>query len=456
MRQPLLRLLLFVLIAGCAIPPHAPQDEPELILRGVTLIDGTGAAARGPVDVVVQGQRVVRIASPGDTRQPPTAKIVEAAGRYLIPGLWDAHVHLTFGDDAMLGVLVANGVTGVRDLGGDLAVLDAWKARIESGDLVGPRIYRAGPALDGSKPGINYHLEVPDADAARQAVRVLDRLHVDFVKVHNAVPRDAYFALAAEAKRLHLPLVGHIPGTIDPAEALSAGQRSIEHVVAFFESRSFSRRFTDEKQLLPAMQSWFDTDLPALADLFVEKQAWFTPTLSVGDTRARRGELADNPDPRLRYVAPGLRMFWDLASPITPRDRDPEVVALRGRFVEIGAELTRRLYQAGVPIAAGSDLGGRDVIPGFSMHEEVGLLVKAGLPPMAALQAATLQVPRLLGLPDHGTVEVGKVADLVLLEGDPLADPRNLGRIAAVICRGRYLDRAELDLLLAGASAKTP
>jgi imidazolonepropionase-like amidohydrolase len=109
-----------------------------------------------------------------------------------------------------------------------------------------------------------------------------------------------------------------------------------------------------------------------------------------------------------------------------------------------------------VPIAAGSDLGGRDVIPGFSMHEEVGLLIKAGLPPMAGLQAATLQVPRLLGLPDHGTIEAGKVADLVLLEGDPLADPRNLGRIAAVVCRGRYLDRAELDSLLARASAKAP
>src|SRR5688572_23661110 len=122
MRQAFLCLLLFILIAGCAIPPRAPQDSTELILRGVTLIGGTGAAARGPVDVVVRGQRVVRIASLGDYRQPPTAKVVEAAGRYLIPGLWDAHVHLTYGDDAMLGVLVANGVTGVRDLGGDLAV----------------------------------------------------------------------------------------------------------------------------------------------------------------------------------------------------------------------------------------------------------------------------------------------------------------------------------------------
>jgi hypothetical protein len=335
-------------------------------------------------------------------------------------------------------------------------VLDAWKARIETGALVGPRIYRAGPAVDGSKPGIPYHLEVPDAAAAREAVRALDRLQVDFVKVHTAVPRDAYFALAAEAKRLHLPLVGHVPSAIDTAEALSAGQRSIEHIATFFETASFTRRYSDQTQLLPAMQGWVDNDLADLARLFAEQESWFTPTLIAYDIRARRGELADHPDPRLRYVAPGLRKFWDSAFPLTPRDRDPETAVLRARFVEIGFELTRKLHEAGVPIAAGSDLGGANVIPGFSVYEEVALLVKAGLPPMAALQSATFQVARLLGLPDQGTVEVGKVADLVLLEGDPLADPRNLGRIAAVVCRGRYLDRAELDSLLARASAKAP
>ena len=180
----------------------------------------------------------------------------------------------------------------------------------------------------------------------------------------------------------------------------------------------------------------------------------FVPTIVTYDMRTHRGRLADHPDPRVRYASLSLRKSWDVDSPVTERDRNPEVVARRQRFVELGREMTRRMHEAGVPIAVGTDIAARDVLPGFAVHDEIGHLVASGLTPMEALRAGTSEAARLLNASGMlGTIAPGKAADLVLLDGDPLADVKNVGRISAVVLRGKLLEREDLDRLLEAAAS---
>ncbi len=444
-------LALIVALTACAGQPD-PVRHPDssLLLRDITLIDGTGASPREHVSVLVRSGVIEAV---GESLEVPGARIVEGRGRFLIPGLWDTHVHLSVADEATLGVLVANGITSVRDMGGDLDILDAWRARIERGELTGPRIFRAGPTVDGPKPEVPFRLTVTNPEEAKAAVTRLRTLGVDFIKIHNAVPRDAFFALAAEARLQGIPFAGHVPMTVEPAEAAEAGQRSVEHIATLIEG-TYSARFANETAAFGAMPQWLEDEVPALAKTFARQGTWFVPTIVAYDLRARRAELAALPDPRTRYATPPLRKYWDQWFPLTERDRDPEGIARRKRFVELGKEMTRRMHEAGVAIAAGSDLAGRDVLPGFSVHDEIGLLIDSGLTPMEALLAATSEAARLLqATATVGTITPGKAADLVLLDGDPLADVKNVGRISAVVLRGKLLEREDLDRLL-GAAAR--
>jgi imidazolonepropionase-like amidohydrolase len=442
-------LALIVALAACAGQPDpAGHPESSLLLRDITLIDGTGAPPREHASVLVRSGVIEEI---GDALEARGAHVVEGRGRFLIPGLWDAHVHLTYGDETILGVLVANGVTSVRDLGGDLDVLNSWRARIEKGELVGPRIFRAGPTVDGPKPGLPNRLEITNAEEARAAVVRLQELGVDFIKIHNAVPRDAFFALADEARRQGIPFTGHVPMKVEPAEAAEAGQRSIEHIATLVEG-TYMARFSNETAAVEAMPKWLQDEVPALARTFARQGTWFVPTIVAYDMRTHRGRLADRPDPRVRYVPPPMRKFWDL-TPATERDRNPEVVARRQQFVELGREMTRQMHAAGVPIAVGTDLAARDVLPGFAVHDEIGHLVASGLTPKEALRAGTAEAARLLNATGTlGTIAPGKAADLVLLDGDPLTDVKNVGRISAVVLRGKLLERADLDRLLEAAT----
>lgn len=445
-------LVLAVALAGCTSQPE-PTEPPgsSLLLRDVTLIDGTGASPREHVSVLVRSGVIEEI---GGSLAVPGALVVEGRGRFLIPGLWDVHVHVSFGEETDLGVLVANGVTSVRDMGGDLDLLDRWRARIEAGELVGPRIFRAGPTVDGPKPGLPHRLEITNAEEARAAVARLRGLGVDFIKIHNAVPREAFFALAAEAGIQGIPFAGHVPMTVEPAEAAEAGQRSVEHIATLIEG-TYSARFANETAAFEAMPQWVQDEVPNLARTFAQNGTWFVPTIVAYDLRARRGELADRPDPRLRFASPRLRAYWDQAVPLNKRDRDPEGVARRKRFVQLGWEMTRRMHEAGVPIAVATDLAGRDVLPGFAVHDEIGHLVASGMTPMEALRAGTSEAARLLNASGTvGTIAPGKAADLVLLDGDPLADVKNVGKISAVVLRGKLLERTDLDRLLESANAR--
>src|SRR5579871_658042 len=227
----------------------AQSDDPAIVILHATVIDPGSGSVRPDQAVVVSGDRISSITSASGFVIPSRARIIDATGRFLIPGLWDMHVHSAFGDwfpggrDVILPLFIANGVTGVRDMGGDVPVLSAWRKDITAGGLVGPRMVYSGPMLDGylaDGKSMRFPSSVPVTSAADAvaAVRSLAAQHVDFIKVQSEVPHDAYVAAAAEAHRLNLPFVGHVPTRVPIADAIAAGQKSIEHLMGIFEGCS--------------------------------------------------------------------------------------------------------------------------------------------------------------------------------------------------------------------------
>lgn len=437
-----------------------PTLGASLAFTHVTVIDASGGPALADMTVVVDGPRIVAIGRSDILSPPAGATVVGARHKYLIPGLWDMHVHTVFGDwlprneRVTLPLFVANGVTGVRDMGGDLPVLKEWRAAIAAGRLLGPRMIIAGPMLDGPVPRFPSSAPVATPGDAR---RIVDDLHaqgVDFIKIQSLVPRAGYFAAAEEAKRLGMTFVGHVPDAVRASEASNAGQKSIEHFTGIFEGAS-----TIEDQLITGPKSLgvnvrtFDAGrAQQLVALMARNQTWQVPTLVWERGQWLVDDIDRTHDPLVRYAPQAWKdRTWPMFVREIMAGMDTDPLPVRRHFVQMELDMTLAMYRAGVPFMAGTDTAaGVHVFPGFSLHEELALFVKAGLTPLQALQTATLNPARFLGrLDDMGTVATGKVADLVLLDANPLADIDNTRRIRGVVLAGRYFDRAALDRMLA-------
>jgi imidazolonepropionase-like amidohydrolase len=430
-----------ILIAGILLAVAAPAQQ-TLAITHVAVIDTTAGTALPDMTVVI---RDGRIASVEKTRAapPPGTLVVDGRNRFLMPGLWDMHVHLSYARPSALPVFVANGVTSVRDMGSDLAEIDRWRAQIADNTLTGPAIIRAGPMLNG-KEFNQYQLEVTNDADARMAVRTLKKVGVDFIKTHRRTSREAYFAIADETKKLGLPFTGHVPMTISPAEASDAGQASIEHTETLFEG-TFATEHAAEDQAA-AIARWRNTDAASLFARFVRNGTFVDPTIIAQEYLVRLLQ-SGKPDPHARYIAASARQQADKT--LTPDAKksllDSEPLLLEHRAV------TAMMNRAGVPLLAGTDTSILHP-PGFTLHEELALLVEAGLTPAQALRTATVNPARLLRSQDTGVIAPNARADLVLLDASPLEDIRNTQRIHAVILRGQYLNRQALDRLLAEAA----
>ena len=448
--MPTLALLLFTLLS--AVPG---SETKPLVLTHVTLIDMTGSPPSADTTVVITGDRISNIGKSGAVRIPKDATVIDASGKFLIPGLWDMHVHLSLATRSSLSVLVANGITGVRDMGGDLTEIDRFRDAIANRSLVGPHIYRAGPVVDGPKEA-EYRLTITTPSEARQAVLRLKAQQVDFIKVHNAIPRDAYVALMDEAQKQGLTVSGHIPAGMTAAEVSDMGQRTIEHTESLMEfPMAQAAKHTKEPKEIFAetVDAYDDAHAQELFQRFKRNGTWFVPTLVEYRSFAYRADLVKEPDPRNKYVPSSLRKYWENTFPVRG---GPEAYAARKMMLAKLETLVVQMYKQGVPLMTGSDLGARDIYPGFSLHDELALLVDAGLTPMAALQAATVMPAKFLGKEDlYGTIKIGKIADLVLLDANPLDSISNTQTIRAVIMNGSYVGRDELDKMLDVAATAT-
>jgi imidazolonepropionase-like amidohydrolase len=351
------------------------------------------------------------------------------------------HVHTDVpGGRAVLRLYVVNGVLGVRDMAGTWAQLSAWRREIASGTLTGPRILASGPYLEGGDIGIP-HLLARTPDEARAAVDSLSRLGVDLVKLHGQLSRESWFAALGAARERGLRAGGHVPRSITAAEASDSGLGTLEHLLQIpisctpAESLALVPRFPIQAMLGRCT----GTDLAPLFARFVRNGTAIVPTL-VAAYEISHWPRTDLPgDAFASHLPDTLRRF--VAGIFPMPSGIPADAHLTGRALfEKRLALVGAMHRAGVVVMAGTDAPLRNSPPGFGLHQELALLVRAGLPPFAVLRAATLEPARYFGMQDSlGTVAPGKLADLVLLDASPLEDIRNLRKVRAVIQQGRVV-----------------
>ncbi|ANH80492.1 hypothetical protein A8C56_05355 [Niabella ginsenosidivorans] len=387
-------------------PFLAKAQEPVLVLKHITVVDVKKGGLIKNVSVSIRGNRIEHMGN--NIEIPYSATIIEARNKYLIPGLWDMHVHLSYYGKDALAMLAANGITGVRDMGGNLTQIDEWRDEIAAGKLAGPRIKRAGPFIDGPKkmsPLRASFTRIPASEnAARQLVDSLKTAGVDFIKVHSRLSRAIFFAVSDEARRQHIPVVVHLPKAVSPEDAVRAGVRSIEHTESLLGSVIYEEQDTVRtRQTISALKKLYGTYGKKLAASIAAHKIFYDPTLIS------------------LYRVHGTGYEKMLAPRLLP--------------------LITQLHQAKVKLLTGSDFAGKDagIRPGYDLHDELVLFTQAGLTPLEALQAATVNAAECLYMTDSlGTVEEGKIADLVLLNADPLKNIHNSRDIFAAVLNGHY------------------
>jgi imidazolonepropionase-like amidohydrolase len=368
------------------------------------------------------------------------------------------HTHVYFdstaadGTDLVLPLFLANGITGIRDMGSKLDQVIEARDRINAHSLLGPRMVVSGPMLDGPKSTYKAVIPIATAEDGRKAVDMLKSRGVDFIKVQSSVPRVAYFAIAEEAKKVGIPFEGHVPDAVRASEAVAAGQITFEHLIGIFEASSPNedKYLTGKKTVGMFLETYDPAREANIIQLLAKNHVGQCPTLYWERGQWLVDAIDYTRDPDLAYAGhswvikqwPGSR-----ASILKSLDTDP--LAVREKFVDHELDIVRKLHTANVPFLAGTDTpAGVDVIPGISLHLELQRFVAAGFTPLEALQTATLNPADFYNRrSDHGTVEIGRIADLVLLRANPLENIANTREIAGVVTDGRYLSSADLERL---------
>jgi Amidohydrolase family len=459
-----------------------PGVTGDFLVRNVAIVDVVNDRIVPERDVVVRNGRIDSISASLPGRGQSGLVVVDGTGKFLIPGLWDMHVHsLKISPQYTHPLFIANGITGVREMWGCPGLPDSfvacgedierWRAGLRDHRYLAPRyIMRSSFAINGEQgvpAAAPAFFNARNADEAKELVAHHAADGVDLLKTYTNLSEAAYDALAAEASKQGLLVAGHIPVRVPLEKLLAAGQHSVEHPRIFlFECYRGAADF----RALPDPVAAYTTDMRArfidehdpvrCAELMAKMAVsgtWWTPTLQVLRMSALASNKEFREDPRLRYIPFIIRAaLW---GPDADREVTHVAHAAHASGRDVHAELyrlaldnVRQAHAAGVRIVAGTDAGDTYVFPGFAIHDELVELVRAGLTPTDALRSATIEAARFSDkASDYGSIEAGKVADMVLLDANPLTDIRSTGKIAGLFFNGQYLDRAALDELLAFA-----
>lgn len=451
---------------------RAQGTAAELAITNVNLVDVERGRVERAMRVVVANGHVAWVGREADAARAPRASAtVDGTGQWLIPGLWDMHVHASYPlFPAIYGPqMIAHGVTGVREMFGDLPIVQQYRRVLATPDTIWPRIVASGHIVDGKPPIWPTSVVATTEAEGRRAVDSLKAAGADFIKVYALLPRAAYLGIAARAREVGIPYAGHVSYAMTVAEASDAGQKSIEHMDGIIRACS-----TRDAEFRPAVRrvveaGWgFDSIISlsrtqnqalldsqdaatcdALAATLKRNGTWLSPTMVVLRGMGWADDSTLLADPRLQYMPRFITAGWNPKNDFRLRTMTPEAWARRKREFQRNLELVGFFHRKGVPLIAGTDLMNPWIFPGSSLHDELGWYVQAGLTPVEALRTATVNPARYLGLADSsGTIARGKWADLVLLGADPLADIGAVRDVRAVVANGRLVDAARRAAML--------
>lgn len=441
-------------------------SQHTTLIRNIGLIDVEKGIVKREANVLIRDSLIASITFGKKAISSPLVDtVIDGTGRFLIPGLWDMHTHV-WSDEFFFPLLIANGVTGIRDMFEmNIRSTEVWKKKIGEGRIYGPDMHVAGPILDGPKPIWPGSVAVNSPEEGRRAVDSLKNiLHTDFIKVYSLLSRESYFAIADEAKKEHIPFAGHVPNVVFVSEAAKAGQKSQEHLYGFMEESSDSADYlmqvlqgkikdsllSDRTLRMQFLFRTFSTRrLQELLHTIKTTGTWICPTLTVLHGVANLNDSTLLNDPRMQYVGRGIRNGWDYKKDLRFRNWTPATFKAFQQDFDAKLRIVKYLKDAGIPLLAGTDFPNPFCYPGFSLHEELRWLVKAGLTPAEALQTATINPARYFGIDQQmGAVSEGRTASMIILEANPLLDIANTQKIETVILRGTVLGKPALQALL--------
>lgn len=474
----LLFLLLIPLISGCnsnkvKIGPH------DFAIQNVNIINVENGKVQQQMTVIINGDQIGLIEETTNVELSKSNKIIDGRGKYLIPGLWDMHTHFsseTVTRNSLYPLFIANGITGARVMSADCfepcweldMTIDQSRGlqeEVKTGKLIGPKVILGSTYIHGAKPGEPSTVREPgNSEDGKKLVNLLIERGVDFIKIYDEVPRQAYFGMANQANKKGLPFAGHVPTSVKASEASDAGQKSIEHCCAgsileecSFEEERLRKEITELLQsrepknmydlVLELVKTYDSIKCQELFQKFVKNNTFYTPTLIATEMDNILATENWRDDPNLKYVPKKELEFWEKDEIITREVLGRQDPLIRQKRFEI----VGRMNQIGVKLLAGSDCGVFGVHYGLGLHHELELLVEAGLTELEALQTATINAAKYQNDVDNlGTIDTNKVADLVLLNSNPLEDIRNTQDIDALFVNGQYLNRIQLDSILLG------
>ncbi len=449
------------------LPDSTGQEPSKVAVTNISVVDVVGGKINHGMTILIENEKIVRVERANQVKIPADAISIDGTNQFAIPGLWDMHIH--WYQQKSMSLFPINGVTGVRVMWGN-RLHHQWRKEFDDGTQLGPRMLIASSLVDGPDPIWPGSTIASNAEEGRQAVAKAREDNADFIKVYSLLPRDAYFAIAEEAKKQNLPFAGHVPRMVSAWEASDAGQHSMEHLYELMIACS-----SEEQQLRKLLQSHveatgsikesitnsefseeivgrayntFDEQkAKLLARKFVENQTWQCPTMTVLRNLAFIDQPIVQDNPNLKYMPKGIRNL--IAPSKDPRGRSKtELEKSKQQFI-YQQKLLKLLHESGVPIIAGTDCLNPFCLPGFSIHTELELLVESGMKPMDALRSATINAARFQGKEtDLGSIDAGKAADVVILTANPVENISNTQAIHTVIQRGKVLTPAKRSELL--------
>ena len=437
-----------------------------IFIKRINIIDVEGGKIISNKHVIIKDGVISQVVDGNIMLKIKADTVIEGEGKYLMPGLWDMHTHV-WNDATTFPLLIANGVTGIRGMFENMYSVNKWRENISKGKITGPQLYVAGPIVDGPKPIWPGSVAVSNEAEGRLAVDSLkNKLKVDFIKTYSLLSHDSYMAIAGECKKQNIDFAGHVPNEVSVVEAAMAGQKSQEHLYGMMEIASDSSDywFAYQKGIMKdstwkqrsvrkefLFRTFNERKLKTALKKIRQTNTFICPTLTVNRGVANINDTSLLNDPRMEYMGGFMKNTWDYRNDFRFKTWTDIDFAQTKREYELKLKITKMVYDAGIPILAGTDFPNPHCYIGFGLHDELDLLVKAGLTSAAALQTATINPAKYFGIESaEGSVAINKNANLVLLSKNPLEKISNTKSIEMVFVKGKPFTNIQIQAMLDG------